>query len=113
MQFFGFLICCSAAFLTCFAFGDHASKAFLPIVFLAVVILIALRFGSLAGIVGSCAATGIFAVLLFPPIGSMEIENVHQRSNLGWFLVAGISTSFLFAPQSVEPGKTDSKGPSV
>ena len=65
-------------------------------VFVAVVTVVALRFGSLVGILGSCASAAIFAFLLFPPIGSLEVKELHHRSNLAWFLVAGISISFLF-----------------
>jgi K+-sensing histidine kinase KdpD len=103
----GLLLCGTTASMTSFVFRDHAFKASLPLVFLAVVTVVALRFGSLAGVLGSCSAAVIFALLLFPPIGSLEVRDLHQRSNLGWFLVAGISISFLFASHS--PGKQKAK----
>ena len=93
----GVLLCCSAAFAASVGFRDYVSKSSLPLVFIAVVTVIALRFGSLAGILSSCASAAIFALFLFPPIGSLRIQDVQQRTNLGWFLVAGLSVSFLFA----------------
>jgi K+-sensing histidine kinase KdpD len=93
----GVLVCCSAAFAVSVCFRDYVAKSSLPLVFIAVVTVIALRFGSLAGILSSCASSAIFAVFLFPPIGSLRIQDLQQRANLGWFLVAGLSVSFLFA----------------
>jgi K+-sensing histidine kinase KdpD len=93
----GVLLCCSAAFAASIGFRDYASKSSLPLVFIAVITATALRFGSLAGILSSCASAAIFALFLFPPIGSLHIQDVQQRTNVGWFLVAGLSISFLFA----------------
>jgi K+-sensing histidine kinase KdpD len=102
----GVLLCCSIASATTFAFRDFASKASLPLVFVVVVTVVARRLGSLAGVLGSCASALLFAFLLFPPIGSLHIADVQQRTNLGWFLVAGISFSFLFAG---EPSRKQQK----
>jgi K+-sensing histidine kinase KdpD len=93
----GVLLCGSAAFAAAFGFRNYDSKSSLPLLFIAVVTVVALRFGFLAGILSSCGSAAIFAVFLFPPIGSLRIEDVQQRTNVGWFLVAGLSISFLFA----------------
>jgi K+-sensing histidine kinase KdpD len=93
----GVLLCRSAAFAAALGFRNYDSKSSLPLLFIAVVTVVALRFGSLAGILSSCSSAAIFALFLFPPIGSLRIEDVQQRTNVGWFLVAGLSISFLFA----------------
>jgi K+-sensing histidine kinase KdpD len=95
----GLLLCCSISSAISFALRDLASKAYLPLVFVVVVTVVARRFGSLAGVLGSCASALLFAFLLFPPIGSLHIADAQQRTNLGWFLVAGISFAFLFATE--------------
>jgi len=73
-----------------------------PILFLAVIILVAVCSGTIAGIMGTCAASAIFAYFLFPPIASLNIFDVHQRSNLGWLLVAGVAISFLLGVPPAE-----------
>ena len=93
----GMLLCCSAAFAASVGFRDYVAKSSLPLVFIAIVTLVALRFGSLAGLLSSCASAAIFALFLFPPIGSLRIQDLQQRTNVGWFLVAGLSVSVLFA----------------
>ena len=93
----GVLLCCFAAYAASFGFRGYDSKSSLPLVFIAVITVVALRFGSLAAILSSCASAAIFALFLFPPIGSLRIQDLQQRTNLGWFLVAGLSVSFLFA----------------
>jgi K+-sensing histidine kinase KdpD len=93
----GVVLCCSAACAASVCFRDYDSKSSLPLPFIAVVTAVALRFGSLAGLLSSCASAAIFALFLFPPIGSLRIQDVQQRTNVGWFLVAGLSISFLFA----------------
>ena len=69
-----------------------------PLVFVAILLLIAVMFGARAGILGTLLAGLIFAVFLFRPLGSIQINSSVARGNLAWMLLLGISFAVLFAP---------------
>lgn len=94
----GGVICAIAALAVSLIAAGHAWQVFVPLFFLVVLALIALLFGTRAGILGTLAAALIFAVFLFNPLGKLQVANSSARSNLGWMLLIGIAFSFLFAP---------------
>ncbi len=73
------------------------ASGWVPVAFVVVLLAASQLFGSRAGIVGSLIAAIVFAVWLYAPIGSVEVNNPEARMNLGWMILAGISLSFLFA----------------
>ena len=95
----GSFLCFVAAFLaTIFAHG-RAWQVDVPLPFTAVLLVVALLFGVRAGVIGTLLSALVFATHLFIPLGSIRIECITARSNLGWMLMVGIAFSFLFAPQ--------------
>jgi len=95
----GTVLCAAAAAGTAAVFSEHTGRELLPLVFLAVITLVALYFGVVAGVIGSVVAAIIFAVFLFPPIGSPVVHDLGERSNVGWMLLGGLAISYLFAPR--------------
>lgn len=94
----GGAICAITALGACRLAAGHPWKVWVPLFFTAVLLLTALRFGISAGVLGTLAATLIFAEFLFRPAGSLPVAGPLARSNLGWMLLIGIALSFLFAP---------------
>jgi K+-sensing histidine kinase KdpD len=94
----GGLVCALAAVGLSAAADGHAWKNMVPLIFTAVLLLIAALFGARAGILGTLLAGWIFASFLFAPTGSIQVANESARANLGWMLLIGIGFSFLFAP---------------
>jgi K+-sensing histidine kinase KdpD len=94
----GGLICAIAALGACMLAAGHPWNVWVPLFFPGVLLLTALRFGARAGVLGTLAATLVFAEFLFRPLGSLRVANAAARSNLGWMLLIGIALSFLFAP---------------
>jgi K+-sensing histidine kinase KdpD len=94
----GGLVCALAAIGLSAAAEGHAWKNLAPLVFTAVLLVIAAVFGARAGILGTVLAALIFAGFLFGPVGSIQVANDSARANLGWMLLIGIGFSFLFAP---------------
>lgn len=94
----GVLICASAAALAAYVFHGSATSV-LPLVFLALVTAVALRYGIAAGVIGSVASAVIFAVFLYKPAGSLALRSGSARDSLSWLLLGGIVLSYLFAPQ--------------
>lgn len=69
----------------------------MPLLFIAVLFVAAMRFGAMSGIFGGLAAALIFAYFLFTPIGSLRVERSPARDNLGWMLLVGIPVSYFVA----------------
>ena len=94
----GGLVCALAAVGLSAAAEGHTWKNMVPLLFTAVLLLIAGLLGARAGILGTLLAAMVFASFLFSPIGSIQVANESARANLGWMLLIGIGFSFLFAP---------------
>lgn len=94
----GGLLCAVAALGASLLAAGHPWEVCVPLVFSAVVLLTAVRFGARAGIAGTLLAAVIFAVFLFKPLGNLRVASETARANLVWMLLVGIVLSFLFAP---------------
>jgi K+-sensing histidine kinase KdpD len=84
-------------------------KTFLPFFFLGVIILIAIRFGNRAGIVGTLAAALVFATFLFEPTLSPLVEDTAARDHLIWMLLIGIILSDLLGAYTIPAAKNNIK----
>ncbi len=96
----GGLVCALAAVALSAAANGHTWKNMAPLIFTAVLLIIAGLFGSRAGIIGTVVAAMIFASFLFNPMGNIQVADESARGNLGWMMLIGIGFSFLFAPPS-------------
>jgi K+-sensing histidine kinase KdpD len=90
----GVAACAAMAALMSAIFNNTSHKLVLPLLFIAVMVFAALRFGALAGIFGGLAAAMIFSYFLFTPIGSFRVDKDTARSNIGWMLLIGIPASY-------------------
>jgi hypothetical protein len=88
-------ICCTIA-AACLIPVFYAStvKAFLPIPFLLIIVLVAFRFGRAAGVLGTIAAALLFALFLYEPPG-LGVSDPAARTHLMWMLIIGIVISDL------------------
>jgi K+-sensing histidine kinase KdpD len=93
----GTLLCASIALLMSLLFSGSPVRATLPLLFIAVLFVAALRYGAISGIVGGLVAALIFSYFLFAPIGSFRVERSPARDNLGWMLLVGIPVSYFVA----------------
>lgn len=73
----------------------------MPLFFIAAIVFVAIPFGRGAAYVGCIAASLVFAILLFEPVGSLTIRDANERMNLVWMLLGGIAGSY-FVTQLVE-----------
>jgi K+-sensing histidine kinase KdpD len=95
VSFIGIMICAWSAALMSFVFHNRSAKVVVPIAFLAIVLLVSIRCGVLAGVLGSVVATLIFAVFLYAPLGSPQVSDKSARSNLAWLVLGGLTISYL------------------
>jgi Domain of unknown function (DUF4118) len=77
-------------------FYSSSIKSFLPLAFLVIVVLVALRFGRAAGVLGTLAAAFLFADFLFEPPG-LGVSDPGARNHLLWMLILGVVVSDLLA----------------
>lgn len=94
----GSMVCALAAGGASLIAAGYRWQVFVPLIFTSVLLLIALIFGTRAGIIGTLLAATVFAACLFQPLGRLGVGDAAARANLGWMLLIGVSFSFLFAP---------------
>jgi K+-sensing histidine kinase KdpD len=102
----GTLLCASLALVMSLIFSTTSVRATLPLLFIAVLFVAAMRYGAMSGIFGGLIAALIFAYFLFTPIGSFRVERSPARDNLGWMLLVGIPVSY-FVATSREDARRD------
>lgn len=87
----GIGICVGAAALLSLLLSDSADSRFVaPALALQAVILAALNFGRVSALVGSFAASLIFILFLFPPVGSFIVRDRLEMAMLLVFQAASI-----------------------
>jgi integral membrane sensor domain MASE1 len=91
----GILICAWSAALMSFIFHNRGGMVAVPLAFLVIVFLVSVRCGVASGILGCIAAALIFAMFLYPPLGSPQVASKDSRSNLGWLVLGGFTISYL------------------
>lgn len=91
------MVCCTVvAALLIPLFGASSGKAFLPIPFLLIIVLVAFGFGRAAGILGTLAAAFLFAWFLYEPAG-LAVADPVAKNHLIWMLIIGVLLSDLLA----------------
>ena len=88
--------CTAAAGCLIPVFTGNAYGAIVPLFFLLVILCVALRFGHVAGIVGTLCAALVFEVFLFQPTLSLAIHNSSARNHLISMVILGVCASELF-----------------
>ncbi len=94
----GTLLSAVFAVLASIVFARASWRGLLPLAFVAVVLLLAKRFGVTVSLTGSLAAAIVFAIMLFAPLRSPRIEDDTARMSLGWMIVGSVALSYLFYP---------------
>jgi hypothetical protein len=88
-------ICCTVvAAVLIPLFSASSTKAFLPIPFLFIIVLVAFGFGRAAGVLGTLAAAFLFAWFLYEPAG-LAVSDPVAKSHLIWMLIIGVLLSDL------------------
>lgn len=91
-------------------FSGTTYSPMVPLLFLLVILYVALRFGNIAGIVGTVCAALVFASILFEPRPSLAISSPLERNLLYSMVILGICASELLGrrKRSVEYHHTKS-----
>lgn len=106
---FGIALCTVLAIVTALLFASRSSRLSLPLLFVVVLVALAMRFGTLVGVIGSFVSALVFAMLLYPPVHSLHVRDAGARANLAWMVLAGVSLSYLLSgPPAHEPHDPES-----
>jgi K+-sensing histidine kinase KdpD len=76
-------------------FAGNTYQTIVPLFFLLVILYVALRFGHIAGIIGTICAALVFEIFLFAPRLSLAIESRSARHHLISMVILGICASEL------------------
>ena len=96
----GLSLCVASALAISASNVLHPWRLALPLAFVVVLVLLALRYGLLVGVLGAPLTALIFAYFLFPPLHSFDVENEVAKSNLGWMVLGAVVISYLLTPQN-------------
>lgn len=102
----GTMLCGTLAVVVSVMGQTKPGKSALPIWFLAAVMLIIFRFGSLAGILGTIASGIVFAVYLFEPLGRLAVHDGVQKNHLMWMVLVGLALSIFGRPPETKPASS-------
>jgi K+-sensing histidine kinase KdpD len=94
----GLLLCFVAALVFSKLLAHSPLGQYLPLCFVAVLVLVAARFGAIASVLGAVVAIAVFAYSLYPPLGSLRIADFGARESLAWMLLGALAISFLLFP---------------
>jgi K+-sensing histidine kinase KdpD len=82
-------------------FAGNAYRTIVPLFFLLVILYVALRFGHVAGVIGTVCAALVFEIFLFEPTLSLAIENPSARNHLISMVILGICASEILGRRKV------------
>lgn len=105
----GTLLGAAMALASALYFVGRPHRLIVPVLFIAVLILIAARFGTAAAILASVASALIFARVLYDPQGSFAVSNEGARSSLGWMLLGGIVPAYLLGTKARDGGSASER----
>jgi K+-sensing histidine kinase KdpD len=92
-----------AALVAAKVFSHSQFRVLVPLGFVAVLIVLASRFGSIVSIVGAVLSAMVFAYYLFPPLFSLRVDDPAARENLSWMVLSAIALSYLLFPPRKYP----------
>jgi K+-sensing histidine kinase KdpD len=92
--FIGILVSAICASLLILVTRGTSYRPMIPLFFIIVIVVVALRFGMLASSLGALVATILFAYFLFTPVGSLRVQKGEARTNLVWMLLVGVPIGY-------------------
>ena len=91
----GFVLCGFSASLLAILFWSSPYQIAAPILFTVVVVVVAIRFGRVVGILGTLFGAALFALWLYPPLGTLRVSSQQARGSLNALLLGGLVLSYL------------------
>ena len=96
----GVALCTALAGLLALFLHNDPVRSIVPLLFLLVLIPVAHLWGASSCIIGACIATVIFACFLYPPIGSLLVQDTNDRIILTACHFIAIPVAYLSSPRA-------------
>lgn len=89
---------CTALALAVAIYSAHyAWRSFVPIAFVLVIVVLAVRYGMTVAVAGAAITALIFAYYMLPPHHSLRVADSGERASIAWMLLGALAISFLVA----------------
>ena len=96
----GVLLSAAAALaLAVFASGK-STRAFIPWIFVIILIALSARFGPMVSLIGSVIAVIVFARRVYAPVGSVAVADDTAKASLAWMALISVVAAYLLFPPS-------------
>jgi K+-sensing histidine kinase KdpD len=106
----GLFLSLAAAFILAGLFAHSTFRLLVPFGFVFVLIVLAARFGVIVSVLGSLVAAIVFAHRLYPPLGSIHVDQGAARESLGWMILAAVALSYLLFPPRARSESSRERG---
>jgi K+-sensing histidine kinase KdpD len=93
-------LCAALAGVLALLLHNDPVRSIVPLLFLLVLIPVAHLWGPSSCIIGACVATVIFACFLYPPVGSLLVQDTTDRIILTTCHFISIPVAYLSAPRN-------------
>jgi K+-sensing histidine kinase KdpD len=100
----GAVSCAGIAALLSIFFRNSSLNTALPFCFLVIILVVAIRFGFAAALVGTILAEAVFACLMFKPFYRLTVQSHGARNSLLWMFFGGLALSELFSQHPRDGG---------
>jgi K+-sensing histidine kinase KdpD len=87
------LLCSSVALVVSLVARNKSWSGVIPLWFLAVLFIVVMRWGALAGVLATTFSGLVFAAYLFEPFGTVIVSDTNQKNSLMWMLLIGVAMS--------------------
>lgn len=94
----GVLLCSGLAVCAAYFLSNLPWSAFVPVLFVFVIVAVAVHYGVTVGILGSIISAVIFAHLLYSPLHNLEVSDTTARAALAWMILGGTVIPYFLLP---------------
>ena len=96
----GVLLSAAAAMVLAIFASGKSTKAYLPWIFVIILIALSARFGPMVSLFGSVIAVIVFARRVYAPVGSVAVADETAKASLAWMALISVVAAYLLFPPS-------------
>ncbi len=101
----GVLLSAASAVGLAIAAQRFGYRAWLPWIFVAVLVALSARYGAMVSLLGSVIACIVFARRVYEPYGSIAVSDQTAKATLAWMALVAVAASYLLFPPRENSGQ--------
>ena len=94
----GVALSAAAALLLAIIASNRPVKAWIPWVFILILIALSSRYGPMVSLIGSVIAVIVFARMVYSPIGKVAVADETSKASLAWMALISVVSAYLLFP---------------